>query len=119
MNTLLFQKKNERFKSKLSLSIRLAIRLILKLLELCMKKILSIIFVLSLIPISAFAKRGEYRQIKISACEGKEVGEACTFEGRRGVVQGVCSEGRRDPEVVKCKNPNRKKFRRGRRSKQN
>lgn len=43
------------------------------------------------------------RQVKIQACSGKSVGDSCSFEGRRGTKEGICTQGRRDPNVLKCK----------------
>lgn len=62
-----------------------------------------IISIIGLISFSTFARRGKFKQVKVSACEGKQVGNSCTFEGR-------------DPGVIMGHGPNHKKGRRGPRS---
>lgn len=74
-----------------------------------MKNLVLATITLGLISGTAIASKSEHRQVKVSACEGKEQGSTCSFEGRRGSVEGVCTESRRDPDVLKCVNPNRKK----------
>ncbi|MBC76355.1 MAG: hypothetical protein CME64_10105 [Halobacteriovoraceae bacterium] len=74
-----------------------------------MKNLMLATIVLGFVSGPAMASKSERRQAKISACEGKEQGSTCSFEGRRGSVEGVCKEGRRNPDVLKCVNPNRKK----------
>ena len=66
----------------------------------------------SLLSTSAFAARGEGKQVKITACEGKAVSESCSFEGRRGQVNGTCVEGRKDTSVILCQGPKKENKRR-------
>jgi len=72
------------------------------------------ISLLGLLQVSAFASRGNHKQVMIEACAGKQVGASCIFEGKRGQVEGSCVERRRDADVLICKDPNRKKKRRNR-----
>lgn len=37
-------------------------------------------------------QRGEGRKKAIAACEAKQVGDSCKFEGRRGKVEGTCRQ---------------------------
>jgi len=54
----------------------------------------------------------KFKQVRIAACDSKEVDASCSFEGKRGQVDGVCVEGRKDASVILCDDPNRKKKRR-------
>ena len=74
-----------------------------------MKNLVLATIVLSFFSGPAIASKSEHRQLKVSACEGKEQGSTCSFEGKRGSVAGVCTESRRDPDVLKCINLKRKK----------
>jgi hypothetical protein len=76
-----------------------------------MKSTITVIL-LSLLYTSAYASREEQKKIHIAACEGKQIGTSCSFEGRKGSVEGSCVEGKRNANVILCKDPNRKKKRR-------
>jgi len=72
------------------------------------KEVFITISVLGLLCTSAYARGGKFKEVKIAACEAKEVGSSCSFEGKRGQVEGICTEGRRDSSVILCHDPNRK-----------
>jgi len=71
------------------------------------KEVFITISVLGLLCTSAYARGGKFKEVKIAACEAKEVGSSCSFEGKRGQVEGICTEGRRDSSVILCHDPNR------------
>lgn len=48
------------------------------------------------------ARRGGPPQEAFDACVGKVEGDACTFSGRRGDVEGTCIIPPRDEEVLVC-----------------
>jgi len=79
-----------------------------------MKMAILALAAMTLFSTHAYARgggQGKGKEIRIAACSSKQAGDACSFEGRRGAVEGVCGEGKRDPGVVICKDPNRKKKR--------
>jgi len=74
-----------------------------------MKKVIMIVAVVSLGSSLSFARGGgKGHELRKAACESKSAGEVCSFEGRKGTVEGLCSEGRRDASVLVCKDPNKK-----------
>ncbi|MCO4753077.1 MAG: hypothetical protein KC478_01275 [Bacteriovoracaceae bacterium] len=74
-----------------------------------MKRIFAILSIGLLFSLNAMADRAARKQVAIDACESKELSATCSFEGRRGSVEGTCVEDRRDASVLICKDPNRPK----------
>jgi hypothetical protein len=42
------------------------------------------------------ANKEEHRANSKAACEGKQEGDSCQFEGRKRTVEGTCKKNRKD-----------------------
>ena len=68
-----------------------------------MKSLLSLTLATLLFASPTFAKKGEGMKASKAACSEKSVGDACTFQGKKGERSGVCKESRKNREVLMCK----------------
>ncbi|WP_372654907.1 Spy/CpxP family protein refolding chaperone [Halobacteriovorax sp.] len=74
-----------------------------------MKSLLSLTVITLLFTYNTHAKKGEMFEVRKAACAEKSVGDACTFQGKKGEKSGTCKEGKRDKEVLFCKGERGKK----------